>query len=274
MGKSETRNSATKEMFLEAASEVFAKEGYREGTVAKICEAAGANRAAVNYYFGDKESLYREVWKNALSTALEAYPLRPRDGNLGPEERLKVFMRSLQLRAFDPGAAGWFTRLMAFEITDPQEFLEEERSSVRELHDAYFESLMRDAARWGGDRGRPGTLSVHGDGAVARSWYTAVRGARQTHASRAVRARSRADGQPDVRVRSCRHREHEAGNESQGDRGRGGRRMNRMKRTTGLASALVVLALLAAGVAGCAAALSLSATIGSTWYRVAEATSA
>lgn len=144
MGTNDTNTRATKELVLEAASEIFAREGYHEGTVAKICEAAGANRAAVNYYFRDKENLYREVWKRALSAALEAYPLRPKDGNPAPEERLRVFMRSLLLRAFDAGAAGRFTRLMAFEITDPQEFLEDKMANVRELHDAYFESLMRE----------------------------------------------------------------------------------------------------------------------------------
>ncbi len=135
---------ATKALVLEAACDVFAAEGYHEGTVAKICEAAGANRAAVNYHFGDKENLYREVWRRALAAALEAYPLQPQEANPAPEEKLRTFMRSLLLRAFDPGPAGWFTRLMAFEITDPQRFLEEERASVRELHDAYFESLMRE----------------------------------------------------------------------------------------------------------------------------------
>lgn len=144
MQTTEKQGKATKELVLEAACEVFARDGYHEGTVAKICEAAGANRAAVNYYFGDKESLYREVWKHALAVALEAYPLEPRESGLPVEERLRLYMRSLLLRAFDPGPAGRFTRLMAFEITEPQEFLEEERATVREMHDAYFELLIRE----------------------------------------------------------------------------------------------------------------------------------
>ena len=144
MGTNGEHGRATKELVLEAASEVFAKDGYHEGTVAKICQAAGANRAAVNYYFGDKENLYREVWSHALGVALEAHPLQPKDGNPSPEERLRVFMRSLLLRAFDTGPAGRFTRLMAFEITEPQEFLQEERAQVAVLHDGCFEPLMRE----------------------------------------------------------------------------------------------------------------------------------
>jgi len=144
MGTNLKHSRTTKALLLEAACDVFAREGYHDGTVAKICEAAGANRAAVNYYFGDKENLYREVWKHALAVALEAYPLQPRDDGLPAEERLRLYMRSLLLRAFDPGPAGRFTRLRAFEITEPQEFLEEERANVREMHDTYFGSLMRE----------------------------------------------------------------------------------------------------------------------------------
>jgi AcrR family transcriptional regulator len=137
-------STATKALVLESACEVFARDGYHEGTVAKICEAAGANRAAVNYYFGDKENLYREVWNHTLAVALEAHPLSPKEDGLPAEDRLRSFMRSLLLRTFDPGPGGRFARLIAFEITEPQEFLEAERASVRELHGGYFESLMRE----------------------------------------------------------------------------------------------------------------------------------
>ncbi|MGA0870572.1 MAG: helix-turn-helix domain-containing protein, partial [Planctomycetota bacterium] len=42
------------------ACEVFALKGYRDARVADICTRAGANLDSVNYYFGDKASLYRE----------------------------------------------------------------------------------------------------------------------------------------------------------------------------------------------------------------------
>ena len=45
----------TERRVLEAAGEVFAALGYRAATVRQICEKAGANIAAVNYYYGDKE---------------------------------------------------------------------------------------------------------------------------------------------------------------------------------------------------------------------------
>jgi len=144
MGTNGRHGRATKELVLEAARKVFSEVGYREGTVAMICEEAGANRAAVNYYFGDKENLYREVWTQSLKLALDAYPLEPREGGLAPEERLRHFMRSLVLRTFDSGPAGCFTRIMGFEIRDPQGFLNDERAELRQVHDRNFEAIVRE----------------------------------------------------------------------------------------------------------------------------------
>jgi AcrR family transcriptional regulator len=64
----------TRERLLESACEVFAKKGYRDATIADISERAGTNIAAVNYHFGDKETLYVEAWRLAFHKSLEAYP--------------------------------------------------------------------------------------------------------------------------------------------------------------------------------------------------------
>jgi TetR/AcrR family transcriptional regulator, regulator of cefoperazone and chloramphenicol sensitivity len=80
----------TRKCLLEAASEIFAEKGFRNATVAEICRRANANIAAVNYHFGDKETLYREAWRQSFLESLKAHPL---DGgvsdNAPPEKRLR-----------------------------------------------------------------------------------------------------------------------------------------------------------------------------------------
>ncbi len=79
----------TRQRVLESACEVFAEMGYRDATIAEICKRAGANIAAVNYHFRDKESLYVEAWRRAFHRSLEAHPP---DGGVGedasPQRRL------------------------------------------------------------------------------------------------------------------------------------------------------------------------------------------
>jgi AcrR family transcriptional regulator len=61
-------DDATRDRLLKAGARLFADRGFRKVTVREICRAAHANVAAVNYHFGDKLGLYREV----LQTAIDA----------------------------------------------------------------------------------------------------------------------------------------------------------------------------------------------------------
>lgn len=64
----------TGKRLLAAAADVFARKDYRSATAAEISELAGANIAAINYHFGDKETLYAEAWRYAFSEAITAHP--------------------------------------------------------------------------------------------------------------------------------------------------------------------------------------------------------
>jgi AcrR family transcriptional regulator len=117
--------SGTEKRLLEAAGEIFAEHGYRAATVRQICEKARANIAAVNYHFGDKEGLYMAALRSVHRASAEKYP-----PNLGvsrattPEQKLRVYVRSLLLRIFDEGRPGWHTKIMMREMLEPTRALD------------------------------------------------------------------------------------------------------------------------------------------------------
>jgi TetR/AcrR family transcriptional regulator, regulator of cefoperazone and chloramphenicol sensitivity len=119
-GQAETRRQ-----LLEAAGEVFAEAGFRNATVREICRRAGANIAAVNYHFGDKETLYGEVLRYANGKALEKYPLLLGvAADAPPEKRLGAFVHSFLLRIFDKGPTAWHGKLMSREMIEPTDALD------------------------------------------------------------------------------------------------------------------------------------------------------
>ncbi|MEZ0264937.1 MAG: TetR/AcrR family transcriptional regulator, partial [Phycisphaerae bacterium] len=94
----------TRDRLVEAAGEVFAELGFRAATIRDISTRAGANVAAVNYHFGDKQALYTAVLRYAHGCAIEKYPpdmgLPP---TAAPAKRLEAFVRSFLLRLLDTG---------------------------------------------------------------------------------------------------------------------------------------------------------------------------
>jgi len=110
-----------RERLLEAAGEVFAERGYDAATVREITGRAGANVAAVNYHFRDKEELYAAVLRHAQRCAMESSWV---DGGEGtPEKRLGGFVGAMLRHLLDPERPAWHGRLMAREMAAPTRML-------------------------------------------------------------------------------------------------------------------------------------------------------
>lgn len=120
MPRADHPSPTTRQRILDAAGEVFAQTGFRDATVREICTRAGANLAAVNYYFRDKAALYIEVLDCARLCSTEQYPV---DGGLGAgataQERLGAFIRAFVLKLFDRGRPSWLTKLISREMIEP-----------------------------------------------------------------------------------------------------------------------------------------------------------
>ena len=125
MGKPE-QNLQMRQGLLAAAGEVFAEHGFAKATVRAICDRAGANVAAVNYYFRDKEGLYREAIKHWSEISRQKYPSDlSLDANSTPEQRLATFIRSFLFQILDKSRPGWHGKLLAREMVEPTGALDE-----------------------------------------------------------------------------------------------------------------------------------------------------
>jgi AcrR family transcriptional regulator len=107
----------TKNRVLNAACEVFAEKGYRNAKVAEICRRACANVAAVNYYFGDKATLYSEAWQYAFNEYALPDSFMPTHASL--EDQLRNHIHSLIQNFMQKGLQGYFTRLYLMELANP-----------------------------------------------------------------------------------------------------------------------------------------------------------
>ena len=114
----------TRKSLLAAASELFAERGYRDATITEISERARTNIAAVNYHFGNKETLYKEAWRQSFHDSIKAHPP---DGGVGrdasPKQRLSGQVAALLRRITDSGNREFL--IVHKELANPTGLLEE-----------------------------------------------------------------------------------------------------------------------------------------------------
>jgi AcrR family transcriptional regulator len=132
----------TRRRLLHAACGVFAEKGYQKAKVADICRRAGANVAAVNYYFGSKRGLYREAWHHALNAFDE--PVLPEPSTSSSRERLRAFIRNLLRNFTADGDAGCFSRLYLMEMVAPTGLIQEAWHELIEARRSRLQALIRD----------------------------------------------------------------------------------------------------------------------------------
>lgn len=107
----------TRKRILDAACELFAKKGYQHARVADICQRAGTNAASVNYYFGDKKTLYIEAWQHTFYECFNPDLLEY--DNASPEDQLRIYIHNLMQNFRENNTQGQFTRLYMMELVNP-----------------------------------------------------------------------------------------------------------------------------------------------------------
>ena len=118
----ETRE--TRDRLLDEAERLFAERGFEATSVRDITAAAGANLAAVNYHFGGKDKLYREVFRRLLTAVREQRLTAVREAAGRPDATLESIVRSFTEAVLAPFVdvreGVLVTQLVIREFADPR----------------------------------------------------------------------------------------------------------------------------------------------------------
>ena len=154
------RDHETRDRLLKAAERQFAERGFKRVTVRDICRAARANVAAVNYHFGGKEGLYREVLGLATEVVRSTTDAGRKAGEgCPPEEKLRRYFSVFLQKALAPGHEN-LHHLIQREIDDPTAALDRFVEEAVRPRVEYLASIV--AEMTGRDRSDPLVLRCVG----------------------------------------------------------------------------------------------------------------
>lgn len=128
-------NDSTKGRILLAAGPVFARKGFRAATVREICAAAKVNVASINYYFGDKQTLYTQTLLLAREMRSKQVPFPEWQSDTPAEQKLHDFVRLLLNRIVAMKSEPWQVRLLLREVMQPT-------SASNDLIESYFRPML------------------------------------------------------------------------------------------------------------------------------------
>jgi len=112
-----------RQRIIESAMELFGEKGFKETTVRDISRKADTNLALVNYYFRNKENLYKEIFMNTIEEAFTKNPVEKFiSAEMPPETKLRNFIRLIMHRLMGPeglGSNNAAVQMFARELTNP-----------------------------------------------------------------------------------------------------------------------------------------------------------
>ncbi len=109
----------TRASIMAQGARLFAKHGYDATSIRDVCEAAGANIAAIHYYFGDKQGLYATILKESFEKDTRPYPNPVWDNTALPQDFLEEFIFRILSRMHRTRKAEWHMEMMRREMSFP-----------------------------------------------------------------------------------------------------------------------------------------------------------
>ena len=140
----ERRRQQTRDVLVEAATEVFARRGYEGASLEEIAETAGFTRGAIYKHFAGKEELFFAVTDGANERVIEAFraiaPTSP-DESAWPVARLAALWRASIMDFDDLLAIGMEYQLYVLRNPSSRERAVAHRRKTRELVTAFIEEV-------------------------------------------------------------------------------------------------------------------------------------
>ena len=121
----------TQLQLLEAAGQEFAERGFDRTTAKEICERAGTNTAAVNYYFGGIEGLHVAVLEEARNRLFSADAIAAAvAGKSDPKAKLEAILDLVAEALTGPLSSSWEFRVLGRELVAPSPAMLETKDKV------------------------------------------------------------------------------------------------------------------------------------------------
>lgn len=133
------KTAATRDAILDAALAIFAKSGFRAGSLRDIAKLVGMSEAGLLFHFESKARLLAEVLDRRDNLAVGLVPRHPEDGVTA----LFGLIELARFNASEPGVVELYCTLSA-EATSPDhpahEYFVRRYETVREtVHDAFVD---------------------------------------------------------------------------------------------------------------------------------------
>lgn len=106
------RPDARPQELLDAALEVFSRQGYRATRLEQVAEAAGVTKGAIYHYFATKEELLLRAFQSRIDTAFGGIEAEARRGGGSVAERLGAVLGAAWARWCMPETARMYRLLM------------------------------------------------------------------------------------------------------------------------------------------------------------------
>ncbi len=137
---SELQQTDARRRLVRAALQVFASKGYEGASTREICRLADVNVAGIHYYFGDKASLYREVFR--IPEQMGPLPVEMDDPGVSVRSALVAFYGHIMAYIAAPELQQLRLVVLREEL-QPSGALEGLPDGTRRMHDDLTRFLCR-----------------------------------------------------------------------------------------------------------------------------------